>query len=421
MAPKSPSSIPAGVIIAILFSTLFIGLLDNQILSPMLVEISTSLHCQVTRVAGTVTAYAVMAGLTGLLIMPLADRGGRARFLKGAMVVVIIASLTATLAKHWLAFYVARVLAGLAGGIISAGVISYAADLFPYSQRGRVMGIISTSYFAAPILGIPLSAQLVSWFGWRFVYGSLAALAGVLLGLMPHYLPELLRPPTILRETPYQNYKGILNDRPRRLGVFSAFFISAGTGGFMTYLGPWLATQFGLTVREVAYVYLMAGLAALVGALLSGALADRFGKKRVILLGNVLYIIILSRLYRLAYGPSLVLALGLAGLVAAFRYGPLQALLTQLVAANQRSAYIGIRNTVSQLGIAASVLVAGFLYQDAAGFANIVIFSAGMIALASVIIWRIAEPREEIINPADAPAFGNASGSTVGAPANTKE
>lgn len=389
-----------------LFGALFVGLLDNQVLSPILIDVAEGLQTSVARIGTTVTAYALAAGLAGLFIMPYADRRGRARFLKGAVGLFTVASLTAAGAPNWKVFYGARVLAGLAGGVISAGVITYAADLFPYAHRGRVMGVISSSYFAAPILGIPLAAQIVGMAGWRYVYLLFGVLAGTLRMFMGNYLPELIRPPDPEPSSIRETYREILGDRSRQMGICASFFLSAGTGGFITYLGPWLRTQFNLSVKAVSLIYLLTGLTALVGALGAGVLADRLGKKRVILVSNVLSIGLLGWLIALPYGPTLLLALALTGLATSFRFGPMQALLTELVPAQQRSTFIGLRNTVSQMGIAFSALVAGLCYPSSFGFPAVVTFSAAMTFLATLVVLVIVEPKTPL-QPAVEPAVGH--------------
>ena len=61
----------------------------------------------------------------------------------------------------------ARALTGLAAGTLSTCSITFAADWFPYQVRGRAIGLISSAYFAAPILGVPIAAQIADRFGWR--------------------------------------------------------------------------------------------------------------------------------------------------------------------------------------------------------------------------------------------------------------
>ena len=70
-----------------------------------------------------------------------------------------------------------RVLTGMGASMLSLNTISYAADFFPYENRGWAMGSIFSSYFAALILGVPLGSWLGDRFGWNSVFGTMGAIA----------------------------------------------------------------------------------------------------------------------------------------------------------------------------------------------------------------------------------------------------
>ena len=51
-------------------------------------------------------------------------------------------------------------------------------------------------------------------------------------------------------------------------------------------------------------------------------------------------------------------------MAAAFRQGPMEALVTELVPADSRGSYLALRNAFSQLGIAISATLSGILFQN---------------------------------------------------------
>jgi predicted MFS family arabinose efflux permease len=82
----------------------------------------------------------------------------------------------------------ARALAGLAGGLVSALVITALADASSYARRGRQMSGVAVAYFLAPVLGVPLGVWVAGSFGWRAVFAASAALVAV-AGLLVRQFP----------------------------------------------------------------------------------------------------------------------------------------------------------------------------------------------------------------------------------------
>jgi predicted MFS family arabinose efflux permease len=80
-------------------------------------------------------------------------------------------------------------------------------------------------------------------------------------------------------------------------------------------------------------------------------------------------------------------------MAAAFRQGPLTALITELVPSNQRGAFIALRNIFSQTGIGAAAVLGGLLFERH-GYAAVTTLCAAMTAVvALLLITHIVEPR----------------------------
>jgi predicted MFS family arabinose efflux permease len=79
-----------------------------------------------------------------------------------------------------------------------------------------------------------------------------------------------------------------MRSRSTRRGIVSAFFVSGGLVGLTTYLGTWLSDAFGAGPRDIGFIYALAGTGAVVGGALGGALADRYGKRRVAVASSAL-------------------------------------------------------------------------------------------------------------------------------------
>ena len=96
----------------------------------------------------------------------------------------------------------------------------------------------------------------------------------------------------------------------------------------------------------------------------------------------------------------MLVVFALASLGAAFRQGPLTALMTEMVPAAQRGSFIALRNISSQMGIGATAYLGGVLYQRS-GYAAVTSLCAVMTAVVVILLaTHIVEPRgaEEIVS-----------------------
>ncbi len=390
------------LVIAILFSLLFLGLADNQMIAALLPALVKSFHIDVSTAGLLVVAYSVAAAVASFFSGTLSDHFGRRRFLLAGAVVFSAASWAAGESHTWNQLLLARALTGLAAGTLSTCSVTFAADWFAYNVRGRAIGLISTAYFAAPILGVPIAAQVADRFGWQRAFLFFAGLAVVCSLASLRLPPEKLSPqPSSDRlRTVGRAFHSFLSRRDTVAALVISFLVSGGLVGFLTYIGEWLNSRFGLPTRTIGWVFMLGGCVAVFTAPLGGILSDRFGKRAISIVSNVLLAVAVVFVPFLPWGLALLGVFGLASLGAAFRQGPLTALMTEMVPAAQRGSFIALRNIASQTGIGATAYVGGVLFQKS-GYGAVTALCAAMTAVVVVLLMtHIVEPRGEEGEPA---------------------
>lgn len=381
----------AGVI-AVLFGSLFLATVDNQLLIPLLPTLNGEFGIPIGQLGWLFSLYALSAAVFNLLIGPLTDRYGRVPFLLFGLLTFVGISLLMTQTRSFADLLGLRALAGLAGGMLSTCTAGLVGDLFSYERRGRVMGFVLSSYFVALILGIPLGSWIGSSFGWRNIFWFSAG-GGALLLLLSSLVwkrgGSLKRDSKV--EVPFR-LRDLLASRSTASGLVISFLVSGGTLAFLTFISGHLSEGFELSAVQISSVFLVAGLAAGVASPISGWLSDRWTKRRVFLLSNTILVLPLVLLDRLGCGVLLFSSLFLISLCIAFRQTALQTLQTELVPMPQRGTYLAIRNTFSQLGISASVFLAGFLYGDF-GYGAVTWLAAALTVTASLVLFfLVPEP-----------------------------
>jgi predicted MFS family arabinose efflux permease len=382
------------LVIANLFVLLFLGLADNQMIAALLPSLVGSLHVSVGMAGLLITIYSVAAALASFFSGVLSDHYGRRRFLLFGVLLFAVSSWTASRALTFPELAMARALTGFAAGTLSTCSITYAADWFDYGVRGRALGWISSAYFAAPILGVPVAAQIADRYGWRraFLFFALLALVAALFSVS---LPKdrlNAEPSSEKLRVAGRAFRSFLVRRDTAAALGIAFLVSGGLVGFLTYVGQWLNSQFAVPTRTIGWVFMLGGVVAVGSAPLGGMISDRIGKRSVAIVSNIVLALALLSIPLFAWGFWLLAAFSVASLGAAFRQGPFTALITELVPATQRGAFVALRNVFSQTGIGTTAFACGLLYERH-GYAAVTTLCAIMTGLVAILLaTHIVEP-----------------------------
>ncbi|MGH9827176.1 MAG: MFS transporter [Blastocatellia bacterium] len=392
----------AGAVMAILFMVFFLGVSDNQMISPLLPLIAREFKLQPGDAGKLIgPAYALAAAMIALVVGPASDKFGRRRFLLYASILFGASLLSVLVIRDIRALAGVRFITGLAAGTFSTCSIAYVGDYFPYQRRGVAMSVVNSGYFAALVVGVPVGAVLGQRLGWRSGFVAFGVLALITFFLVLVVLPEdrhnAAHQSSGDGSPRFANIKTAFSGVERKAAIAAAFFVSAGFVGFIYYLGSWLEHLFGLSPGQVGLVFIAVGVASLAGSLIAGPVSDRIGKRGLSVVATLLLALALAALPRFAWGAFLFAAFLVASLSFAFRQGPLQALATELVPRRARGALVASRTTTSQIGIAVSTGVCGYLY-DRFGYSAVGLFCAVTTLAAAACIYMMREPSER---PAD--------------------
>ena len=373
----------------ILFGVLFLGVSDTQLVAPLLPLIAFDLSTTPGHAGIIVTTYSLAAAAFALIVGPLSDRVGRKKVLVSGLALFALASFLTYHVSTFNALVILRAMTGLAAGTLSTSALSFAGDYYPYEQRGRAMGILSMGYFVAFVVGVPAGALAASRLGWHWVFACLSAAAGLMFIVALARLPS--GPQHIRQDRERSRFIDHFRKPDRFAGMAAAFLTSGGIVGFLTYIGAWLRTAFGIGVDRIGLLFMISGIAAVVASPLSGWLSDQAGKRNVIIWSNVILAFLFIIVARAELGIWLVLGVALLSIAASARQAPLHALTTELVVADVRGEYIAIRNASSQLGIASVAALSAAAF-DAAGFSAVALIAALATLLVPLCCIWLKEP-----------------------------
>jgi predicted MFS family arabinose efflux permease len=260
----------------------FTHILDFMIMMPLGPQFTALFGISNAQFGLLVSAYTLSAGFSGLMAATYIDRFGRKQLLLSMYSLFGLATLACAFAPDYVWLMVARVAAGLFGGVLSALSQTIVADVIPFERRGRAMSVVMTSFSVSTVAGVPLGLFLAAHFNWHAPFVGIAALVGLLALGAWQTLPRLdahLHHPE--RVSVWRGIGQVLVE-PNHLKAFAVsglMMFAAFT--VIPYITIYLQSNAGMQAAEVPWIYLCGGLATLLSARYFGRLTDRVGKVRM--------------------------------------------------------------------------------------------------------------------------------------------
>jgi MFS family permease len=234
-----------------------------------------------TLYTGGMASFQLPAGL-------LAERRGEARLLAAGTAVTALGFLAAGLTGGFLALIVCLVVAGLGSGCqhpLSSSLVSKAYETGP---RRTALGTYNFSGDLGKV-AVPAAVALVlPWIGWRravevyAVVGLLAAAA--ILVLLARLQAGRVEPVARAEATGVRAGGWGIRD-PRAYTALSTIHVidNSTRTGFLTFL-PFLLIAKGATVQSVGLALMLVFIGGAIGKFACGALADRVGVIRTVVI-----------------------------------------------------------------------------------------------------------------------------------------
>src|SRR6266498_2645824 len=167
----------------------FSAVLTEQLPAGLLPAMSRSLHVSQGRVGFLVTSYAAASFLAAIPVTAALRGLPRRPVLAGALAGFALGNAVTAISSSYPLTFAARLLAGAMGGTLWAMLAGYAARMVPAQRRGRAMAVVLAGITVALSLGIPAGTAFAAAVGWRAAFGTLAALAVVLVAWVRWQVP----------------------------------------------------------------------------------------------------------------------------------------------------------------------------------------------------------------------------------------
>jgi MFS family permease len=221
----------------------------------------------------------IVAAMTSGAAGRLADKTGRKTVLISGLSLLALGFGGAGISGNHLPFFLFLGLAGLGYGFTPPSLYAIMSDLLP-DRRGLGASLVSVTYGIGGAVGAVLAGRIMSGFGWRAAFVTIAVIATVDMLLQLYWIRDT-HPPRVA--THYGSFKDALSFSVLILAL--AEFIG---GSVFWSSAAWtptaLRTAKALTVQETGWVMGVLSIANMIGSFSLGFLSDKLGRKTVIAL-----------------------------------------------------------------------------------------------------------------------------------------
>ncbi|EPY7702917.1 MFS transporter [Bacillus paranthracis] len=365
----------------------FVGL-DSLLVAPLLPVITETISIPDGSGGLLITIYALCYGITAPVFGMMSDRVGRKRMIIIGFIIFSISTFCTGLAKNFEILLLFRGLTGLSGAMIMPSIFALVGDKVTYESRGKAMGTIMGAMIGSTVIGVPIGAILSEIGNWQWTFYSIGLLTLFLTLLINHILRNEKEREDVhvsLTETVDAPLKMTVVNISVLFALLATFLWTIGLHGMFSYIGVYYENNFGISVGKIGIVIFLAGVGSVAGNILGGKLADKIGKKSVIVIASIVSSISVM-LFSLST-ENLVIAIIVHiiwSLFIGFGQASLTALISELkpavrgtvMALNSSAMYIGM--TIAS-GVASLAISNGFPF-----------FSLGTIcAIASLLVLPI--------------------------------
>ena len=291
-------------------------------------------------------------------------------------------------------FLILEFIGGIGISVWNTGASIIIADLSPREFRGRAVALRNMSMRLGMVVGPLCGAVLASVFDLRAIFifngASKLMVVAILLALIretrPEAAPEGGRPADSAATEERLDLSVFLT-RAFLAVVFATLTISMmGGGGAFGALFPLHAKESaGLSTADIGQMITLAGIVALLISFPNGMLMDRYGRKKSLIPGLLLFAGSALLMAQFTDYLTVLITVLVFGLGEGICMGTSQVLAMDLAPESRRGAFMGMWSLFTNLGGLMAPLIMGAI-GDAFGFAAAFNTVAACLALSALVM-----------------------------------
>jgi DHA1 family solute carrier family 18 vesicular amine transporter 1/2 len=371
------------VAVALVSFAAFTDLVAYSIAVPVLPDLSRRLGASPTTIGFLFASFGVTLLGVSVPIGSVSDRMGRKTPLVGGMIVLAGSTLLFAFADSLAWLFAARLAQGAADAVTWVVGFALIADLYGPAERGRVMGFVMSGTSLGLMIGPSLGGWLYETGGMRLPFLAVAGFAmAATIGF------AWLRLPSVQAEREAVPLGQLLRV-PAVATCALTVVVAASTAAMLEpAISLWLSSDLGLNPARIGIVFGVAAVAATALHPVFGRFADRYGGRRMTMIGLVLTALLMPVVSRATSFESAAALYLLLGSAIALVVTPSLAFMAEATSAAGVTSFgvsYGVYNFAWGIGLLSGPAIGGFLFERL-GFARLTLMWMPFVLVTSLLL-----------------------------------
>ncbi|MEW6192856.1 MAG: MFS transporter [Bacillota bacterium] len=334
---------------------------------PVLPQYARDFGVSIAAVGLVIATNSCMRMLVGFPAGVLTDRWGRRPFVIAGMLITAAGALVAWSATAVESLFVGQALIGIGAAFYATAALSMVVDMADATNRGKATGLYMMGFHLGAVFGPGIGGWLAYRCGINSPFLAFAVLAAVAAAAAT-FLTRETRPPQeprapaviIKPDLPRENWSRALT-RNLTIVYFLNFAFRFGFHGLTWTILPLLIEDLGLDTRVTGFIFMTLGGLTMLFFFPSGVLADRLGRRNVIIPGAVIAAggFLLFRWAETL--PLVIIASVLLGIGGGFISTIPAAMVGDFAPEKLRGTAMGIYRSMGDLGLVLAPVTLGFV------------------------------------------------------------
>lgn len=245
---------------------------------PFIAVIARGLDVSVSQM-GIALMIGEFAGLSSPLLGRIVDRGNRLITMMVGMAGITLAVIGAATSTSLIQFAVSMCVMTGSKVLFDTALIVWVNDHVPYERRGRIVGVIETSWALSLFIGVAVMGIATALISWRagFIVGAIGMLvtAALISASLPRHDAHAPVAEHASGKVPARGYL-----------VFACAFLLMGASQCLGItFGPWFEDEFNFSSFAIIAVVITLGVFELASSIGSARVTDVWGKEVSVLRG----------------------------------------------------------------------------------------------------------------------------------------
>lgn len=371
-------------LIALAAGTFALGIAEFGMMG-MLGDVAKGIDIDIVEAGHLISAYSIGVAIGAPILVFLRKMPLR-RLLLCLAAMIAIGNLMSALAPNYVTLLVARFISGLPhGAFFGAGAI-VCSQIADKGKGASAVAVMVGGMTIANVIGVPGATFLSDCLSWRLAFASIAFF-GLLAWIGIRCWVPVLKP--LPNDGGLKGEFKFLKTLAPWLIYGGVFFGQASVYCWLSYIDPIMTRVSGFSTSDMSWIMMIVGLGMVVGNIVSGKLADRYGVAKVCGLAALSAMVTMIAIYLIASDKFMSVTLAFIAPAMLFAIGgPLQYAIVRFAKGGEMLGGAGIQIAFN-VSNACSALLGGMAINMGLGIASPALVGAPLALIGAFMLYLL--------------------------------